>query len=226
MKRLALLLIFYSFLLHGLCQNTDRFIGKYIVHGKYTVIEGAGSGYSDSIEKSIEIEKLSNDMLFFKYFSLDSVKAIAKSDSFIIFLQIFGSGEGISSFEGKGRLSNDTIFYQYIESGYNGVFEYDCVGVRCIGNLAGRIQSDISNIKCYPNPFFQTTNVEIVIPKNVVIASLKIYNISGNLEKSIIIPERGKCSQKIDATSLNTGIYYGKFIFDNKQKYLCKMIKL
>ena len=82
-------------------------------------------------------------------------------------------------------------------------------------------QTEISKslIKIYPNPVFNTVNIEV--PQFINYAVLKIYNING---KEIIRNEMQSSSTQIDMSNLNSGIYMLK-IFTNNQEIVCKIVK-
>jgi len=74
------------------------------------------------------------------------------------------------------------------------------------------------NLQVYPNP--ATTEVNLTIPNNETIESIKIYNQNGQLIKQITKPDK----TSISVSDLNTGLYFIRA--DCKTtRYLSKLIK-
>lgn len=68
----------------------------------------------------------------------------------------------------------------------------------------------------YPNPFSNTTSLQINIPETVNDAYIYIYDLSGKQIKQIKIADRGKTSITLSANDLNAGMYIYSLIVDNK----------
>ncbi|MEM9681157.1 MAG: T9SS type A sorting domain-containing protein, partial [Bacteroidota bacterium] len=67
-----------------------------------------------------------------------------------------------------------------------------------------------------PNPFEGTTTIPLNIDTSVEQATLLIYNIQGNLEKEIVIAERGNSTITLDMNSFASGNYFYALIIDGK----------
>jgi plastocyanin len=68
----------------------------------------------------------------------------------------------------------------------------------------------------YPNPFNPTTTIEYSIPEATFV-SLKVYNVTGSMEKTLIseFQLQGNYIIKFDATDLPTGVYFYQIIAGN-----------
>ncbi|MCQ2262790.1 MAG: tail fiber domain-containing protein [Bacteroidales bacterium] len=58
-----------------------------------------------------------------------------------------------------------------------------------------------------PNPFNEVTTIQCFIPESIRSVQLRIYDMGGNMVKSIAINERGNVNIQIQASSLSAGIY-------------------
>ncbi len=67
-----------------------------------------------------------------------------------------------------------------------------------------------------PNPFSESTRIQIELPEGVQQASLRISNQNGNLLKEIIIEQRGLASVELQAFALAPGIYSYTLIVDGQ----------
>jgi len=76
-----------------------------------------------------------------------------------------------------------------------------------------------------PNPFTSETSINFSIDKSVAKAELVIYNIAGELIKTIDIKERGNGSVSIKAENINNGTYTYSLIADGNIVKTNKMIK-
>lgn len=74
------------------------------------------------------------------------------------------------------------------------------------------------NLQIYPNP--ASTEINLSLPNNETIESIKIYNQNGQLLKQIIKPN----AEKINVSDLKTGLYFIRTDTDTN-RYLSKMIK-
>jgi len=226
MRTITAVLLMCFFAIQGMCQDADKFIGKFWALEKYIVVEGGAAGYHDSIMRYFEITALTGNLINLKYFcGLDSVKATVKSDSFFIYFQVFPLENPTASIQGKGRLTNDSIYYQYTTSSREGVVEYDCIGSRYTGTFVNDLIKENNFLKCYPNPFQKNTYVKINIPDNIASAYIRIYSLNGILLKCIPLNQRGEFVQVIDGESFNAGVYYCALVLNNQVKTIFKLIK-
>jgi hypothetical protein len=67
-----------------------------------------------------------------------------------------------------------------------------------------------------PNPFSQSTAIQMEIPIEVNDASLTVYNLAGEQKLSIAVNERGLTSVRIEAGKLNPGIYIYGIVADGE----------
>ena len=75
-----------------------------------------------------------------------------------------------------------------------------------------------------PNPFSNSTRIDIYLPQNVNNAVLYVYNMQGVQIKSFAINERESTSIIIEGYSLQAGIYLYTLITDGKEVDTKKMI--
>jgi hypothetical protein len=67
-----------------------------------------------------------------------------------------------------------------------------------------------------PNPFSQSTTIQMEIPMEVNDASLTVYNLAGEQKLSIPVEERGAATVRIEAGKLNPGIYIYGIVADGE----------
>ena len=80
----------------------------------------------------------------------------------------------------------------------------------------------------YPNPFNPIVNIDFDVPRKSSI-NLFIYDLQGRLVEKLIndqLYEAGSYSLKWKAENYASGIYFVKFIGDNKEQYIKKITLL
>ena len=75
-----------------------------------------------------------------------------------------------------------------------------------------------------PNPFSESTTIEVTVPENTGTAAIFIYDMSGKQEKQISISERGKVAVSVTSEGLTPGMYLYSLIADGKVVSTKKMI--
>ena len=75
-----------------------------------------------------------------------------------------------------------------------------------------------------PNPFSESTTIEVTVPESTRTAAIFIYDMSGKQEKQISISERGKVSVSVTSEGLTPGMYLYSLIADGKVVSTKKMI--
>lgn len=75
-----------------------------------------------------------------------------------------------------------------------------------------------------PNPFSESTTIEVAVPENISTAAIFIYDMSGKQEKQISISERGKVAVSVTSEGLTPGMYLYSLIADGKVVSTKKMI--
>ncbi len=83
---------------------------------------------------------------------------------------------------------------------------------------------ELSMSQNYPNPFSQTTSIELNIPVEISSACIFIYDMSGKQIRKLQIAERGRFSVSLTADELNAGMYLYTLIADGKVIDTRKMI--
>lgn len=132
---------------------------------------------------------------------------------------IFYTFGGISSISTNGDTTFTNNFYRYNITD-NLVQQYDTTQQTWGGILSineAEFDKNI-NLQIYPNP--ATSEINLAIPNNESIVSIKIYNQNGQLVKQIFKPN----AEKINISDLKTGIYFIRTDTDTN-RYLSKMIK-
>ena len=76
-----------------------------------------------------------------------------------------------------------------------------------------------------PNPFAESTQINFVIPDNVLNAKLLFYDMSGRIINEVILNERGKGTLTVYGENLEKGIYTYSLIADGKLIATKKMVK-
>lgn len=85
--------------------------------------------------------------------------------------------------------------------------------------------SDIAKLsQNVPNPTKNGTNISYYLPKNAKTASIEIYNISGQLVRSLPLNEKGNGTITLSASDLPSGTYVYKMTTDGKVTGSKKMI--
>lgn len=212
----------------GYSQNTGSFEGKYLVTGTYIVTAGPVSGYKGSIDpRTVVVMNYGNQIILRNFTGGDSVIADLNSNSFIVPIQTFGSGEFTSVVSGEGHFSNDSIFYHYFFGGrgIDGTFDFNCKGPKDQYSSNHDLKENRDFLICYPNPASQYLNIDLTIPETVNFATLEIYQMDNRLVNLVELNNRGKFNKKINIQDLNDGTFTICILFDNKQKYCCKIIK-
>ncbi len=118
---------------------------------------------------------------------------------------------------------NDVNQYIYTESGddYNApLVALLAFLVHTVGEEEGikdsKVEKDFS-LKTYPNPFNPVVNIEFNLPSPTKV-SLKVYDIGGNLVKSLIENKgmkEGSYRYKLNGSKLSSGVYFIKLEGNN-----------
>src|SRR5690606_6457646 len=106
------------------------------------------------------------------------------------------------STEGDTTLTNS--FYRY-NINENLVQQYNAISQTWGSVISSINECEFSknlNLQVYPNP--ATTEVNLTIPNNETIESIKIYNQNGQLIKQITKPDKSS----INVSDLITGLYF------------------
>ena len=76
-----------------------------------------------------------------------------------------------------------------------------------------------------PNPFAETTVFTYTVPNSVKDAQIVFYDATGNMIKSVVIPERGNGQINVYGSDLSSGSYTYSLIADGQVVATKKMIK-
>lgn len=133
---------------------------------------------------------------------------------------LFYTFGGISQISTEGDTTLTNSFYRY-NINENLVQQYETISQTWGSVISSINECEFSkniNLQVYPNP--ATTEVNLTIPNNETIESIKIYNQNGQLIKQITKPDK----TSISVSDLNTGLYFIRA--DCKTtRYLSKLIK-
>ena len=75
-----------------------------------------------------------------------------------------------------------------------------------------------------PNPFSESTVINLNIPKDTKTATILIYDLSGKQVKNIPVTERGKTDITVYARGLTAGMYIYNLLVDGQVKVTRRMI--
>jgi hypothetical protein len=133
---------------------------------------------------------------------------------------LFYTFGGISQISTEGDTTLTNSFYRY-NINENLVQQYNAISQTWGSVISSINECEFSknlNLQVYPNP--ATTEVNLTIPNNETIESIKIYNQNGQLIKQITKPDKSS----INVSDLITGLYFIRT--DCKTtRYLSKLIK-
>lgn len=82
-----------------------------------------------------------------------------------------------------------------------------------------------NSIAIFPNPFIDNITFSFEIPYSIKGATFNLYSVTGQLLKSIEIPERGQITKAFNLKELNSGIYIGVVTFNNKAIKAIRLFK-
>lgn len=127
---------------------------------------------------------------------------------------------GINSIGTTGDTTFTNNFYRYNQTTQQ-IQQYDTTQQTWDGINSSISETEFNkniNLQVYPNP--AKSEVNIAVPNNETIESIKIYNQNGQLVKQITKPQ----GTSINITDLNSGLYFIRS--DSKtNQYFSKMIK-
>ena len=67
-----------------------------------------------------------------------------------------------------------------------------------------------------PNPWAESTEIELSVPQNVMKAKLLVYDLTGKQVFERVISERGNSSLKLTSADFTPGMYIYSLITDGK----------
>ena len=127
---------------------------------------------------------------------------------------------GINSISSSGDTAFTNNFYRYNQTTQQ-IQQYDTTQQTWGGIINSIIETEFDkniNLQVYPNP--TATEINLDIPNNETIESIKIYNQNGQLIKQINKPDK----TNLNVSDLHTGMYFIR-IDTNTNRYFSKMIK-
>ena len=124
---------------------------------------------------------------------------------------------GSTDFPNGTAILDSSSSFLCVASTYNATFNYD-TGVYSFSDLLSTNSFNSSSFKVYPNP--TTTNWNFV-SANEIIETIEIFDVLG---KSIINLNPKANESSVDASSLNSGIYFAKIVTTSSAKTI-KIIK-
>jgi len=93
------------------------------------------------------------------------------------------------------------------------------------GAISTITSSDIAQLsQNVPNPTKNGTSISYYLPKNAQTASIEIYNISGQLVRTLPLREKGNGTATLSSSELPSGTYVYKMTTDGKVMGSKKMV--
>ena len=133
---------------------------------------------------------------------------------------IFYMFGGINSITTTGDTTFTNNFYRYNQTAQL-IQQYDTVQQTWGGIINSINETEFNkniNLQVYPNP--ATNEINLAVPNNETIESIKIFNQNGQLVKQITNPDK----TNVNVSDLNTGLYFIRTDTETN-RYLSKMIK-
>jgi hypothetical protein len=112
--------------------NDGKLGMNYLIKENYEVIAGELNGMKGNSEYTLRVNKSDEDENMFtleNFANSYKAKAILKNDSLFIPSQQFPYYESHVTIDGKGKVSNDTLYYEYFSGGPAGQIICKCIGV-------------------------------------------------------------------------------------------------
>ncbi len=157
------------------------------------------------------------------YFAIDPI-AQSGADSVYSVTRLNNQSEKIEKFERRtpGGQPNPTFHYVFLAPVNNGrndtIWTYSTVFRSALINKID--ENAIKQIKSYPNPCFESLNLEF---SDYEAGKIDIFDLAGRNIKYIKIEASNQL--KIDVRDLNTGMYFLHFKTTNGKTYVSKFIK-
>lgn len=208
-------------------QSVEQFVGEFLVTEIYTIVAGEMTGYTDTVEFTIEINKKNGNQISISNFSNNFVSVLADvyQDSITIFSQSFSDYNGKIYYNGSGKIINDTLEFTYRAGGSFGVAKCECTAVRLVEDKVSEYDNHNKTTTFYPMPFKDRTSIEIEVPEQIQNARMLIYSIIGKEVYNTEIKDRGTITLNIEGDNLSSGCFTCIFVFDNKVERYCKIVK-
>ncbi len=119
-------------------------------------------------------------------------------------------------FDPSSNVANLVSPYPPYPGLYNNIFIAKYINTEFVG-INDEFTKNI-NLQVYPNP--ATGEINLAVPNNETIESIKIFNQNGQLVKQITNPEK----TSVNVSNLNTGVYFIRTDTETN-RYLSKIIK-
>ncbi len=126
-------------------------------------------------------------------------------------------GSGLNNFNNTGSLAHD-----------NSLENQNLVEIKDNQREPDTYNTNLSDSKLrqnVPNPFRNSTRISFYMPENSNDAKIEIWNLSGELIKSIDITDKGDGAVNFNAENLTNGQYFYTLIIDGQVAETKKMIK-
>ena len=195
-------------------QDIQHFLGTYHLKGICEDMVQVGFVFPDERDVIIS-EGIESDLLINIDASanFNNFKVYFLKDSLYIPLQWWNNfDETQASFQGKGKIENDSLFLRYGVGGTFGVIECHCKGEK----ISAGISSPDSDIDLHIE---QKGNSLLISSQTRTILSNEIVSVSGN---KII---QSKNNFAIDISTIPTGIYFIYTTFTDNTTNIVKWLK-
>lgn len=217
--KLQLLILLIPICINLCAQDIQRFLGTYHLEGMCKDISQEGNIFPDERDVIIK-EGIESDLLINIGAStgFNSFKTFVSEDSLSIPIQWWENfDETQASFQGKGKIKNDSLFLYYKTGGTFGAFECECKGKKV--NLSGIVHSYRANEN---GIYFDMAKQVIAIPESMQNKSLIIELIG--LQGNVILKET-ITDEFMSLAYLQRGIYLYRILQNGQIVYLDKLFK-
>ena len=204
----------------SLCaQNIQRFLGTYHLEGMCKNMLQEGDVFPDERDVIIT-EGIESDLLINIGASANAdFKTFISGDSLYIPVQWWDNfDETQASFQGKGKIENDSLFLHYGVGGTFGVFECECKGKKT---------SSASVLYPLPNDetkiYFNVTNQLIVLNETLQHQFLTFELI--DTQGKIVLKKTNVDNSSINVANIPNGVYFYRLLQNRQAIYFGKILK-
>jgi len=217
--KLQLLLLLLPISINLCAQDIQRFLGTYHLEGVCEDIVSTGYVFPDE-RKVVITEGDESDLLFDINIGFTiNFKAFILNDSLFIPLQWWKNfDETQASFQGKGKIENDSLFLYYKAGGTFGIFECKCKGKKITStNTLHSLPANETKV------FFDFTNQLIVLDKTLQHQFLTFELI--DTQGKTVFKKTNANNSLIDVANIPNGAYLYRFSQNGHTMYLGKILK-
>jgi len=221
MKPIYILFVLLLFSKTGFCQSNNDIVGL------YKCVEDGMSLLTHEHSYSVtffDVKQVNSELISIWPIANNTIFATLKGDSLYLTYDYTNVNNQNTHISGNGKFFPDSINFSYYisQTGYEAFYVINS-GHKLPNGLNDLISSN--QLKCFPNPFIDNITLSYEIPNSIKGAALNLYAVTGQLQKSIEITERGQFTKTFNSKDLNLGSYIGVVTFDNKAVKAIKLFK-